>query len=68
MTKETKMAKGREVKTAAAEALAAFEAYKQTNEARLSEIEKRGKADPLLDQKLAKIDRRLEALLSLIHI
>ena len=62
MTKETKMAKGREVKTAAAEALAAFEAYKQTNEARLSEIEKRGKADPLLDQKLAKIDRRLEAL------
>jgi HK97 family phage major capsid protein len=62
MTKETKMAKGREVKTAAAEALAAFEAYKQTNEARLAEIEKRGKADPLLDDKLAKIDRRLEAL------
>ena len=62
MTKETKMAKGREVKTAAAEALAAFEAYKQTNEARLAEIEKRGKADPLLDKKLERIDRRLEAL------
>jgi len=62
MTKETKMAKGRQVKTAAAEALAAFEAYKHTNEARLAEIEKRGKADPLLDEKLSRIDRRLEAL------
>jgi HK97 family phage major capsid protein len=62
MTKETKMAKGRNVKTASAEALAVFEAYKHANEARLAEIEKRGKADPLLDEKLAKIDRRLEAL------
>ena len=56
------MAKGREVKTAAAEALAAFEAYKQTNDARLAEIERRGSADPILDDKLAKIDRRLEVL------
>lgn len=62
MTKETKMAKGREVNTATADAMAAFEAYKQTNEARLADIEKRGKADPLLDDKLARIDRRLETL------
>ncbi len=62
MTKETKMAKGRNVKTGQAEALAVFEAYKHANEARLAEIEKRGKADPLLDEKLARIDKRLEAL------
>jgi len=65
MTKETKMTKSRQVKTAQAEALAVFEAYKQTNETRLAAIEKRGKADPLLDEKLeklARIDKRLEAL------
>lgn len=62
MTKETKMAKGRQDKVDAAEAIAAFESYKQANEARLADIEKRGKADPLLDDKLARIDRRLEAL------
>ena len=62
MTKETKMAKSRNMKAANVEALAAFEAYKHANEARLADIEKRGKADPLLDEKLARIDKRLEAL------
>ncbi len=62
MTKETKMAAGLEAKTAAAETLAAFEAYKEANEARLAEIEKRGHVDPLVDERLARIDRRLEAL------
>jgi len=62
MTKETKMANGGNQRTAAAEALAAFEAYKQANDARLADIEKRGKADPLIDDKLARIDKRLDAL------
>ena len=62
MTKETKMAKSRNMKAANVEALTAFEAYKHANEARLADIEKRGKADPLLDEKLARIDKRLEAL------
>lgn len=56
------MAKGRSRTAVAADILAVFEAYKQTNDARMSEIEKRGRSDPLLDDKLAKIDKRLEAL------
>ncbi|MEO0982696.1 MAG: phage major capsid protein [Pseudomonadota bacterium] len=55
MTKETKMA-------ADAELLAAFEAFKADNDARLKEIETRGAADPLLDEKLSKIERRLDTL------
>ncbi|MEO1408142.1 MAG: phage major capsid protein, partial [Pseudomonadota bacterium] len=56
------MAKARHQKGNAADALAAFEAYKQTNDARLTEIERRGHADPVIDDKLARIDKRLEAL------
>lgn len=62
MTKETKMAKSQNQKGNEAETMAAFEAYKQANDARLVEIEKRGTADTLLDDKLARIDRRLETL------
>lgn len=57
MTRETKMAKAE-----TAEMMAVFEAYRQANDARLAEIEKKGAADPLSDEKLARIDRRLEAL------
>ena len=57
MTRETKMAKAD-----TAEMMAVFEAYRQANDARLAEIEKQGAADPLSDEKLARIDRRLEAL------
>ena len=57
MTRETKM-----VKADTAEMMAVFEAYRQANDARLAEIEKKGGADPLSDEKLARIDRRLEAL------
>lgn len=57
MTRETKMAKAE-----GAEMMAVFEAYRQANDARLAEIEKKGAADPLSDEKLARIDRRLEAL------
>jgi HK97 family phage major capsid protein len=38
-----------------------FEAYKEANDARLKEIEAKGAADPLLEQKLAKIDEALNA-------
>lgn len=57
MTRETKMAKAE-----TAEMMAVFEAYRQANDARLAEIEQKGAADPLSDEKLARIDRRLEAL------
>ncbi len=57
MTKETKA-----VKADAGEMLAVFEAYRQANDARLAEIETKGASDPLTDERLMRIDRRLEAL------
>ncbi len=57
MTKETKMAGGGD-----ADLLAAFAAYQEANDARLAEIESKGSSDPLTDERLARIDRRLEAL------
>ncbi len=47
---------------AATESRLVFEAYKETNEARLAEIEKKGAPDPLIADKLARIDRSLDAL------
>ncbi|MDZ4760823.1 MAG: phage major capsid protein [Alphaproteobacteria bacterium] len=41
------------------EMLAAFEALKASNDARLEEIERRGSADPLIDAQIARIDRAL---------
>lgn len=61
MTIETKMSSPRPG-AGEAELLAAFEAYKQANDARLAEIEARGAADPLTSERLSRIDRRLEAL------
>ena len=58
--KETKMAASAKSKTA--DMLAVFEAYKHANDKRLAEIEQRGHADPLTDERLARIDRQLEAL------
>ncbi|MEZ5945909.1 MAG: phage major capsid protein [Hyphomonas sp.] len=60
MTKETKMAGGN--KAAEADLMAAFEAFRDANDTRLAEIEARGASDPLTDERLARIDRRLEAL------
>ncbi|MGL4727979.1 MAG: phage major capsid protein [Bosea sp. (in: a-proteobacteria)] len=37
-----------------------FEAYRATNEERLGELETRAAADPLTDEKLARIDRALD--------
>ena len=39
----------------------AFNEYKAANDARLAEIAKRGTADPLLDDKLKRIDEVLDA-------
>jgi predicted phage gp36 major capsid-like protein len=38
----------------------AFEAFKETNDERLSAIERRGEADTLVSDKLARIDRTLD--------
>jgi HK97 family phage major capsid protein len=43
------------------EVLRIFETYKQENDARLAAIEKR-KADPLLEEKMARMDARLDSL------
>ena len=59
MTKETKMAGP---KPEVAEMMAAFEAFRQANDERLSEIEAKGASDPLTDERLARIDQQLEAL------
>jgi HK97 family phage major capsid protein len=61
MSKEVKANPG-EAATMTAEIMAAFEAYKQTNDARLSEIESKGSADPLLAEKLRKLDQRIDTL------
>ncbi len=49
-----------EVKKAVAPVMTAFEEYKQTNDARIADIAKKGSADPMYDEKLAKIDQRLD--------
>ncbi|MFW6412676.1 MAG: phage major capsid protein [Oceanicaulis sp.] len=60
MTRETKMvAPSAEARAATHELLAAFESYKEANDRRLDEIEKKRGADPLLDEKLARIDQAL---------
>jgi HK97 family phage major capsid protein len=47
--------------TAAVEAVnKAFDEFKRTNDARLAEIEKKGAADPLLDEKIARIEADLQ--------
>ncbi|MEO0608011.1 MAG: phage major capsid protein [Pseudomonadota bacterium] len=61
MSKETK-AMTRADKTIVAEMMATFEAYKQTNDARLNEIEAKGSADTLLEDQLARLDKRIDSL------
>lgn len=61
MSRETKMAVD-EPGTIAGQVMAAFEAYKQANDERLAEIEAKGSADVLIDEKLARLDRRIDQL------
>lgn len=57
MTKETKMAApSAETRAALSEVLCAFEAFKDANDRRLDEIEAKSTADPLLDEKVSRID------------
>lgn len=60
MTKETKMAApSAETRAALSEVLCAFEAFKDANDRRLNEIEAKSSADPLLTEKVARIDQAL---------
>lgn len=61
MTKETKALTG-EVKSIAADLMATFEAYKAANEARLQELEQKGAVDTVLQDKLERMDKRLDTL------
>lgn len=55
--KETKQAPATpEARAAMHEMMAAFEAFKGANDARLDEIEKKASADTLLEEKVARID------------
>ncbi len=56
---ETKVAAA-DARAAVADFLAAFEAYKEVNDARLAEVERRG-ADPLTTEALERIDTALDA-------
>ncbi|HOY76828.1 MAG TPA: phage major capsid protein [Hyphomonadaceae bacterium] len=64
MTIETKMnapsGVNVDARALANEMMAAFEALKAANDARIEEIEKRGAPDPLLDAKLKKIEQSLD--------
>ncbi|CAN5321036.1 phage major capsid protein [soil metagenome] len=56
--KETKTASGTpEARAAMHEMMAAFEAFKGANDARLDEIERKSSADMLLEEKVARIDQ-----------
>lgn len=56
--KETKTVSGNpEARAAMHEMMAAFEAFKGANDARLDEIEKKASADVLLEEKVARIDQ-----------
>lgn len=56
--KETKQASGQpEARDVVREVMAAFEAFKGANDARLGEIEKKAAADVLLEEKVARIDQ-----------
>lgn len=56
--KETKTVSGTpEARAAMHEMMAAFEAFKGANDARLDEIERKSSADVLLEEKVARIDQ-----------
>ena len=64
MTIETKMnapsGANADARAIASEVMAAFEALKSANDARIEEIEKRGAVDPVLEGKLKKIEQSLD--------
>lgn len=67
LEKETKMTspvspnqQKQEIRQAFGQFLTAFEQFKQENDLRLQEMEKKGSADSLLDEKLGRIDASLQ--------
>ncbi len=61
-TKSRDSQDGPEVAAAFGEFMHAFEAFKETNDRRFAEIERRATADPVTSEKLARIDRALDEL------
>jgi HK97 family phage major capsid protein len=61
-TLETKTAAGGDLGEAFAELMHGFEAFKEQNDRRLSEIERRGAADPLTAEQVARLERRMDEL------
>jgi predicted phage gp36 major capsid-like protein len=61
-TLETKSAStsDTDVNAAFGEFMRAFEAFKETNDERLGQLERRSSADPVTTDKLARIDRTLD--------
>jgi HK97 family phage major capsid protein len=59
-TKSTTSASDTDVNAAFGEFMRAFEAFKETNDDRLSQLERRSAADPVTTDKLARIDRALD--------
>ena len=60
--KETKQAPATpEARAAMHELMAAFEAFKGANDARLDEIERKTSADTLLEEKVARIDQAVSS-------
>ncbi len=59
---ETKSADPADVNIAFEAFMRGFEAYKEDNDRRLADIEHRGAADPLTEEKLARIDKKLDEL------
>lgn len=51
-----------DVKSAVTGMMTAFEEFKATNDARLAEVEKKGAADPVVTEKLGKIEQTLAGL------
>lgn len=51
----------KEVKSAIEPLMQAWEAFKDSNDARISEVEKKGAADPLLNEKVQRIESTLSA-------
>lgn len=59
-TLETKSAPQGELRDAFEDFVQAFEAFKDANDGRLNELERRGAVDPLTNDKLTRIDRALD--------
>ena len=51
-----------QVKSAVEEMGKAFEEFKSTNDKKIADLEKKGSTDPLVEDKLSKIEKSLDSL------